>query len=281
MNPARAILSKIKRTLTPARSSSFPTLKSHAESISGGDGSYLDVCRMATLHAATFAGFRSNPGYTTILEHVSEAQGREYLKLLSPKGCAFTGMAEAAKNDAVGGPALMRLESTLVISPTTLRYLKVADDLESLFGTLDGADVVEIGVGYGGQCRVLDSIFRLKSYTLVDLRPVLNLAAEFLSHFPLRTSTRFLTMNELEPRSYDFMLSNYAFTELSREVQEIYYAKAVNGTAKGYITYNDIAPANFKPLTRDELCQRLNAHVIPEVPLTHPNNCIIVWGDCR
>jgi putative sugar O-methyltransferase len=233
---------------------------------------------MGSLDSKVFANFRRNPAYTTILEHVSEEQGREYLSLLSATGRANRNIEEATKNDTIGNPATMRLDSGLTISPTTLRYLKVADDVEGLFGSLDGADVIEIGVGYGGQCRILDSLFQIKSYTLVDLKPVLNLAGEFLSKFPLRCTLRFLTMNELSPQHYDLALSNYAYTELSREVQEIYFAKALKLSQRGYITYNSIAPAEFRQLTSDELCSRLGAKKLPEEPLTHPKNCIIVWG---
>jgi hypothetical protein len=253
-------------------------LPAHAKSISGGDESYLDVCRRGPLDSRIFADFRRNPSYISVLEHVSPEQGREYLRLLSPAGRASRNIIEGAKNDIVGNPAVMCLDSGVMISPTTLRYLKVADDVEKHFGSLDGADVVEIGVGYGGQCRILDSLFKIKSYTLVDLRPVLNLAGEFLSNFPLRCGLRFLTMNELSPQAYDFALSNYAFTELSREIQEVYFSKVLEQTQSGYITYNDIAPAAFRPLTCDELCKRLSARTVPEQPLTHPRNCIIVWG---
>jgi len=250
----------------------------HAESATSGNDDYLAACRMATLDAGAFADFRRHPYYTKVLEHVSEGLGHQYLQLISAQGRARRGLHEAAKNDDVGNPRTMRLDSGLVISPTTLRYLKVADDIETHFGSIDGADVIEIGVGYGGQCRILDSLFKLNSYTLVDLRPVLNLTDEFLSRFPLRCSVRLRTMNELSPRPYHFAVSNYAFTELSRELQEVYFDKALSRSAKGYITFNDIAPPKFRPMTRDELCQRLDARVLPENPLTHPNNCIIVWG---
>lgn len=266
------------RQLFPSGNGSYPSLSSFSESLTSSDGNYLGVCRMAVLDVRVFADFRRNPAYTTVLEHVSGSQGKEYLSLLSADGRAVSGLAEAAKNDVIVNPVNIRLESGLLISPTTLRYLKVADDIEKLFGNLDGADVVEIGVGYGGQCRILDSLFRLKSYTLVDLRPVLNLAAEFLAQFPLRTTVRFLTMNELEPRSYDFLVSNYAFTELTRVLQETYYRKAFEGTPRGYISYNAITPPEYHSFSPDELCQLLGASTFPEKPLTHPRNCIIAWG---
>ncbi len=135
----------------------------HAESATSGNDDYLAACRMATLDAGAFADFRRHPDYTKVLEHVSEGLGHQYLQLISAQGRARRGLHEAAKNDDVGNPRTMRLDSGLVISPTTLRYLKVADDIETHFGSIDGADVIEIGVGYGGQCRILDSLFKLNS----------------------------------------------------------------------------------------------------------------------
>jgi hypothetical protein len=275
MNLLRKINRLVRSRLQPA----IGSFDSSASSLAAGAYGYLDVCRMAPFNSELFRGFRSNPAYTTILEHVTEAQGREYLAQISPDGRAISALAEASKNDKVGGPFTFRLDSGIVVSPTTLRYLKVADDLEKHFGNLDGADVVEIGVGYGGQCRVLDSLFSIKSYTLVDLRPVLNLAAEYLSHFPLRCSVNFATMNELEPRAYDLAISNYAYTELTREVQEAYHRKALQRANRGYITYNDIAPPSYDQLTTEDFRQRYNARILPEIPLTHPKNCIIIWSD--
>jgi hypothetical protein len=251
---------------------------SFAESATGGDQNYLGVCRLAAIDAGVFANFRRHPAYTTVLEHVSAEQGSEYLRLLSPNRRARKGIAEVVKNDAIGNPVTMQIESGTAISPTTLRYLKVADDIERLFGTLRGADVVEIGVGYGGQCRVLDALFELGSYTLIDLKPVLHLAEEFLSRFPLRCAVRFQTMNELAPRPYDLAVSNYAFSELSRGVQDVYFDKVLRGSSRGYVTYNNIVPDQFHAMTSEEIAGRLNGRILPELPLTHPRNCIIVWG---
>lgn len=238
----------------------------------------MEVCARAPFESEVFATFRRNPGYTRVLEHVTPAHGLEYLRLLSPERRAYRTLIEAARNDTIGGPMTMRLDSGLVISPTTLRYLKVADDLERWFGNLDGLSVVEIGVGYGGQCRVLDAMFELASYTLVDLRPVLNLADRFLNCFPLRTTVSFKTMNELAPQAYDLAISNYAYSELTRDLQEIYHRKALAATPRGYITFNQIAPDEFQSLSGSELARRFNAVEMPEEPLTHPNNKILVWG---
>jgi hypothetical protein len=254
------------------------TANADATSVSREEPGYLDVCRRAPGDPRLFASFRRHPEYTRVLEHASEAQGTEYHRLLSRSGRAFRSIAEAVRNDVVGEPLTMRLDSGEVISPTTLRYLKVADDLERMFGSLDGFSIVEIGVGYGGQCRILDALFELKSYTLVDLRPVLGLAEEYLSWFPLRTSVSFQTMNELQAEPRDLALSNYAFSELSRELQETYLRKALVCSTRGYITFNDIAPGDYRTLSGADLQARLGASSFPEEPLTHPKNSIIAWG---
>ena len=254
------------------------TLRSHALSVSRSEAAYLDVCRRAPIDAAVFSSFRRHPGYTRVLEHVTAGQGLQYLQALSPAGRACRHVVEAARNDTVGGPRTQRILDGLEISPTTLRYLKVADDLEQRFGTLDDARLVEIGVGYGGQCRILDSLFALKSYTLIDLRPVLGLAEEYLSHFPLRTAVRLITLNELAPEAHDLALSNYAFTELALDLQEAYFEKVLRRAPRGYMTYNDIGPAEYRSMAVHELAVRLGGASYPEVPLTHPRNRILIWG---
>jgi hypothetical protein len=76
------------------------------------------------------------------------------------------------------------------------------------------------------------------------------------------------------------VISNYAFTELPREIQTVYYERIISKSAKGYITYNDISPKSFQSFCRDEIVGMLpDANIYDEDPLTHPRNCIIVWGE--
>lgn len=276
MRASRQVLGRVRQLL--ARKQSYNRSELYTDSVSGSDLAYLEACRSAVLLPTNFKQFRNQKEYTEVLEHVSDVHGREYFRLLSPARQSIACLREAAKNDEIGSPRTMQLDSGLMISPTTLRYLKVADDLERYFGKLDSMRIVEIGVGYGGQCRIIDSLFKVKSYTLVDLKPVLELAEHFLSHFPLQLTVQFRTMNELMPQDYDLAISNYAFTELSRRLQEAYCVRALDRSSRGYITYNDIAPASYNTMTADELRDRFGAQVMPEEPLTHPRNKIIVWG---
>ena len=69
------------------------------------------------------------------------------------------------------------------ISPSTLRYIKVLSDLILYFGNLDNLRICEVGVGYGGQARIINSIFTPHSYDFVDLNAVLLLAQKYLSNY--------------------------------------------------------------------------------------------------
>src|SRR5438876_1073823 len=97
--------------------------------------------------------------------------GRDPVRTLnSMTGHAFR------RNDNCGSPRTHDFGGDIgPMAPTTLRYIKILSDLETWFGSLGGKRVVEIGGGYGGQCAVIKTRFRVSSYTLIDLQPVLSL----------------------------------------------------------------------------------------------------------
>lgn len=75
------------------------------------------------------------------------------------------------------------------------------------------------------------------------------------------------------------MISNYAFSELTREVQDIYLDRVILKSQSGYITWNSLSYDMMDGYALNELLEKIpNSFTIPEEPLTSPNNCIIVWG---
>nr|CAD5980366.1 Putative methyltransferase [Planktothrix pseudagardhii] len=85
-------------------------------------------------------------------------------------------------------------------------------------------------------------------------------------------------MNELRKDSYDLVISNYAFTEIRREVQQVYLEKVLLSAKRGYITYNEINPEDFNSYTKEELIEILpQIRVKPEVGILHPKDCTLVW----
>jgi hypothetical protein len=241
---------------------------------------YPQVCLDAANNYRCFNKFRRNPVYNEILEHVSEQQGSLYLDVIRQQPELLANIDLFRQNDLHGNPRICHYADVGAISPSTLRYVKVLGDLASLFTTLDGLNIGEIGVGYGGQCRVISAQFLPSSYHLVDIKPALLLAQRYLDQYAIRSTLSYLTMNELPKTTYDMIISNYAFTELPRAIQDIYLEKMILNSQRGYITYNDINPSRFRSYKKHELLAMLpGSHILDEVPLTHPNNCIIVWGD--
>jgi putative sugar O-methyltransferase len=213
------------------------------------------------------------------LEHVSEKQGREYLKLIADDPHIFRMIEKFKANDNYGNPKKFEYPEIGLISPSTLRYIKVLVDLKKHFQSIDNLSLCEIGVGYGGQCRILNAYYKISAYCLVDIKPALSLAQRFLDNYIIQSVLTYKTMNELDYKGYDLVISNYAFTELPRAIQDIYLNKVILTSKRGYITYNEITPMDFNSYKSDELIAIIRgARILNEVPLTNPKNCIIVWG---
>jgi phospholipid N-methyltransferase len=243
------------------------------------NGAYPKFCLSASREDDVFAEFRRNRIYNEILEHVTEAQGRRYLEIASADAALMSLIERFKENDAFGGPLTIAYPNIGAISPSTLRYIKVLFDLKSHFGPLDGFDICEIGVGYGGQCRIVDVAFKPASYTLVDLDPVLRLTRRYLQNFTVAATLHYRTMRELDDRGYDLAISNIAFTELPRAIQNEYLAKIILRSKRGYITYNEISPPEFHSYSAEELIRIIpGSERFNEDPLTHPKNCIIIWN---
>ena len=245
------------------------------------NGRYPDFCLKASNDMLIFSNFRQNLIYRKVLEHVSPQLGREYLSTIN---CCMPGLLKdidkIKENDIFGNPDLIEYESVGKICPSTLRYAKVLADLLNLFDSLNKLNIIEIGVGYGGQCRMINSIASPKEYTLVDIKPALLLAQCYLDGFVLSSVIKYKTMNELEKKQYDLVISNYAFTELQRKIQDVYLDKIILNSKRGYITYNEITPDWFQSYKKDELLNLIpNSFIINEIPLTHEKNCIIVWNN--
>ena len=249
---------------------------------------YLEFCSVAASDAAEFEAFRRSPVYVDALEHVTYQQGMAYAEVIRRDNPQLLGswLETARANDLYGSPVTFDYPGLGRVSPVTLRYLKVLSDLEKHFGDLTDKDIIEIGVGYGGQCRLIVSRWPVRSYTLVDLEPALALASSYLSRFGLDSPKGVVRMRSDEDadlQASDLCISNYAFSELARRVQER-YADAIVGHARaGYLTCNFVSDEwGIKSMDPEELrALHRGARWLREEPLTHPRNAILVWGDER
>lgn len=249
------------------------------ESLLSAIDSFGKVCGEIVGNNEIFKNFKSNPVYMGALEHVSCKQGKGYIdEINNILPSIFQTLDKFITNDKIGNPNTCYYEELKMnISPTTLRYIKVLCDLINHFGSLDNMDIVEIGCGYGGQCKIINDVFKFRSYTLIDLPEVLRLSNKYLKMFDINVILRDVKYDFNIP--YDLCISNYAFTELDRETQVFYADKIIRNSTKGYFTCNFMGDRESEGAMTPEEIYKLkpNHKILPEKPLTGVSNLIYIW----
>jgi len=246
---------------------------------------YICFVRRATLSDRCFKNFKRNFHYREVLEHVPFSQAAEYFELLpdSVSGLSKSKLIDRAMiNDVVGNPIQYRLGDKY-ISGSSMRYLYLSHQILQNIAKDNHIDVAEIGVGYGGQALVLSQFVNINSYNLIDLPSVCELVNKYLNSFYLDFVFNASDINNVEKKSWDLCISNYAFSELPRRLQKIYLDRVILNSKQGYMimnTGNDVSAATATDKYRaTELLEIIpDSRIIDEIPLTSNNNYVIVWG---
>jgi putative sugar O-methyltransferase len=245
---------------------------------------YPEFCRRAARDDSVLATFKRQEIYRAILEHVTPQDGQRYLDQMIENRPDFVAKLDFFReNDRIGAPYTHDYGAHGEFSPTTLRYAKVLSDLVNLFGPLDDLRIVEIGGGYGGQCLTTSKVSQPASYTLIDLDPVLELQQRYLAEHEV-TGVEFVRFDELDPgRDYDLVISNYAFSELVRSAQRRYMTAVLKRSARGYLTYNWMAPERFsRSYSRKDLLKAIpsSRFAVPTPQLASIEE-LWLWGMAR
>jgi hypothetical protein len=238
------------------------------------------------MNDSAFKIFKRSRDYRITLEHVSKEHGQAYLDVIKTEGKDLLEFfPRFRENDRYGYPITHSYEVG-VFSPTTLRYIKVLTDLKNIFGDLNNFDIVEIGAGYGGQCKIISDVYHFKSYTVVDLDAILPLIQKYLTTLEVKDVLYESQRRVGWSKGYDLLISNYAFSECVKSVQNHYIEEILDRAKRGYITYNydGLSSAN-SPYNKEEIIQILSRkHTIrikDERPKTHKVHLIIIWDDIR
>jgi hypothetical protein len=227
---------------------------------------YFDFCK----NLKSFDNFKTHSDCTGMLEHVNYELGRGYISEIKKHyPYLLDDIKVFATNDKIGNPTTHYYDEIgIEISPSTLRYVKVLGDLINLCGPLTGKDIIEIGGGYGGQCKIIHDVFEPKSYTIIDHPNVMILIYKYLKQFNIKLQSK--------REMFDLFISNYAFTEIDRKFQDS-YRKYIDNSKKGYMTCNWFGIRPDDGMKKEEIEKLRDGHFIPEVPLTGHNNCIYIW----
>jgi len=245
---------------------------------------YVETVERIVEDDSQYRRFRRIFDYREILEHVTFRQGSEYISRVREL-CPELLMNSNAfrENDLVGHPRTYGYNEIGKFSPTTLRYISVGAELQTIFGKNFSGSIVEIGIGYGGQCAILHKIFKISKYGLYDLNAVLNLGEKYLRSVGVIGNPIRRTLADFNGESWDLAVSNYAFSELPRGLQIEYIEKVLSKSSRGYLIMNsgrtNHTGRSTGKLTLAEIVEYLPpTTILEEYPKTGSDNFVITWG---
>lgn len=193
---------------------------------------YLEAVRVAITQEPREWTFKSDPGYRTVLEHVTPEHGQRLLNwalAAEPNINDRLAAAIARRNDVYGQP--VKHDG---YSPSNWRYLAQAVRVWQYIDSigLGSVHIVELGGGYGGLALYVDALKHLyqtplRSYTIVDLPEATRLQAAYAGalDLPIRVANglSLRDLYDLRPEAYtNFLISAYAFSEFDQRTRDWY-----------------------------------------------------------
>lgn len=245
---------------------------------------YVKSVVSATSNKNIFMRFRTIYNYREILEHLNYSQGKLYLE----KANHFMKLNKDsyerfALNDVFGKPRKYKFPKIGLASPTTIRYLATGLEIRDLFALNKSLKIAEIGAGYGGQFLILNELLNISTYDIYDLPEVNVLIEKYLNANNALEKVSFKSVISDFDLDYDLVISNYAFSELPSELQQIYIEKVLRKSKAGYLIMNsgrtNYTGRSTGKLNLTEIKAKIpNAQILPESPLTGPDNYLLIWG---
>lgn len=222
--------------------------------------------------------FKSNNHYRKILEHINGSQAEQYFKVIIEKFKTFyesnfdTLRNICELNDKYGKTIKYNLENFMTCSPSNLRYilhsLLFLEDMKKY--KLNNIDIIEIGGGYGGLCFFIHNIaplyeININSYTIFDLLEPSLLQKKYLNLLNIPDVNCCQLDNFDNIKNDSILISNYAFSEITKEVQMKYIDKIINPYTKfGFLAWNCTGVYNF---VKNSVIEKEE-----EYPKTDPSN---------
>jgi len=140
---------------------------------------------------------------------------------------------------------------------------------------LSDIDIIEIGGGYGGLCFYMHNLANLfnitiTSFSIFDLQSPLQLQQKYLENINI-DNVNYVSIDDIKNiKENSFLISNYAFSEISLELQQEYTKQILNPyTSHGFVTWN---MRSFYKFIDDK-----NISMEQEYPLTGGGNLYITF----
>lgn len=147
-------------------------------------------------------------------------------------------------NDSFGGPLLL---NTFLgkIEVNNLKYLLqslyILEHLKSI--NKGNVNFYEIGGGYGGLSFWIHKLsvyfdININSYVVFDLEEVSSLQNYYFDYFNIESKSHHKILLDNKEDDYNYLISNYAFSEIPINNKQIYIEKLFPIIKNGFITWN-------------------------------------------
>jgi len=198
---------------------------------------FFDFCSQAVADEKVFKNFKQHPAFTLIVG--SDARDLRFAQqcveqITNPQIQEL--LPKFGSGDQVGNPLMYELDGVGAIAPGTLYHASILNDLINRIGDVKDLDVVEIGPGYGGQAKILLD-YGIKSCTLIDVLPALNLQKKYLSLFGY-DDVSFWDSNNVKDGKWDVVVSNWCLSEFNVSGIKFYVEKIISKCNSGYFWMN-------------------------------------------
>ena len=249
--------------------------------------SYIQSIKLNLNKIPSDWSFKSDNNYKGILEHVSVSQGIQYLNCIKTK---FNSLYKnntdlliqlCNTNDKFGQTQKELIDNFTICSPTNLRYIFHSFLILTYMQekALNNIDIIEIGGGYGGLCFYIYNLaplfnITINTYSIFDLLEASMLQKLYLEQLNITNAKFYQLDNFADLSTNSFLISNYAFSEISMELQQEYSAKILNPyTSYGFLSWNFIKVYQF--------INNKHVKIEPELPITgNPqfNRFVYFWS---
>ena len=260
------------------------------------NGWWSDFCARNAADDARYARFRRSFRHRVIVEATPPAEARRHMARLVRQTPHYAGFFyKFFALDRIGAPRMTEFARDVWFAPSTVRYMRYLSDCETRFGNLDGATVVEIGIGFGGQCKVFFDRFAIGRYIMIDLPGPILLARRVLTELlgPQAVAEKLVFLEAgragapagLPEGRFDLAISTLAFSECHRSIQQGYIDTVLSRARCGYIHHNEISGYfGVDSLAVAEIAAALPAELEVEKDDTtywYDRADILVWGEKR
>ena len=172
-------------------------------------------------------------------------------------------------------------EFTKKMSCSVIKYARMMCDLKDMFDFSKQTKIVEIGAGFCGLCLAFSKLhIQDLSYAIIDLAEVIELQKKFLSRYKLKMQVNLYdgtTFNSKEIENVSLFISTWAFSELSKDVQDS-YLPIIKQSACGYILCNDYGEKHLNGYSINELLNFIPGSVAYRWRPRENDTIMLAWG---